>query len=117
MLPRFPQFGDFFLFREENGAVTLLWTDTQAGGHAFGLHVLSGGTAQFINLAVLLLQLVPPRMILIDEPELGLHPFAVAVLAADEAGKQKCTAAGIHPVGTVLLNAFSPAEESTVPGF
>ncbi|HJJ96373.1 MAG TPA: AAA family ATPase [Methanocorpusculum sp.] len=108
----FPQFGDF-LFREENGAVTLFWTDKQAGGHAFGLHVLSDGTARFMNLAVLLLQPAPPRMILIDEPELGLHPFAVAVLADLMKLASRSAQLLVSTQSVQLLNAFGPAEEST----
>jgi len=108
----FPQFGDF-LFREESGAVTLLWTDRQGGGHAFGLHVLSGGTARFINLAVLLLQPTPPRLILIDEPELGLHPFAVAVLADLMKLASRSAQLMISTQSVQLLNAFGPVEENT----
>lgn len=76
----FLQFGDF-LFCDENGMRTLLWTDTRARGHAFGLSVLSGGTVRVINLAVLLLHPTPSQLILIDKPEFGLHSFAIAVLA------------------------------------
>ncbi|MDR0980853.1 MAG: AAA family ATPase [Methanocalculaceae archaeon] len=108
----FPQFGDF-LFREESGDVTLLWTDRQGGGHAFGLHVLSGGTARFINLAVLLLQPTPPRLILIDEPELGLHPFAVAVLADLMKLASRSAQLMISTQSVQLLNAFGPVEENT----
>lgn len=108
----FPQFGGF-LFRETNGSVQLLWTDKQAGNHAFGLSVLSGGTARFINLAVLLLQPNPPHLILIDEPELGLHPFAVAVLAdlMKLAGRNAQLVVSTQSVQ--LLNAFGDAEENT----
>jgi predicted ATPase len=42
---------------------------------------LSDGTIRFIALATLLLQPNPPRTIIIDEPELGLHPFAINKLA------------------------------------
>jgi predicted ATPase len=42
---------------------------------------LSDGTLRFIALATLLLQPEPPSIIIIDEPELGLHPFAISVLA------------------------------------
>jgi predicted ATPase len=43
---------------------------------------LSDGTLRFICLATLLLQPTLPSLIVIDEPELGLHPFAIAQLAA-----------------------------------
>ena len=42
---------------------------------------LSDGSLRFICLATALLQPNPPSTIVIDEPELGLHPFAIAVLA------------------------------------
>lgn len=48
----------------------------------FNAHHLSDGTLRFIALAVLLLQPVLPDTIILDEPELGLHPFAIAKLAA-----------------------------------
>lgn len=40
---------------------------------------LSDGTLRFIALAVALMQPMPPSTILIDEPELGLHPRALSV--------------------------------------
>lgn len=42
---------------------------------------LSDGSIRFICLATALLQPNPPSIIVIDEPELGLHPEAIAVLA------------------------------------
>lgn len=44
-------------------------------------HNLSDGTLRFIALTTLLLQPNPPKVIIIDEPELGLHPSAVEKLA------------------------------------
>jgi predicted ATPase len=41
---------------------------------------LSDGTLRFICLATALLQPSPPRTILFDEPELGLHPYALSLL-------------------------------------
>ncbi len=43
--------------------------------------MLSDGTLRFICLATALLQPNAPAVILIDEPELGLHPYAVHLLA------------------------------------
>jgi predicted ATPase len=42
---------------------------------------LSDGTLRFMALTTLLLQPEPPAIIVIDEPELGLHPFAIEKLA------------------------------------
>jgi predicted ATPase len=47
----------------------------------FGPAALSDGTLRFICLSTLLLQPELPSLILIDEPELGLHPAAIQVLA------------------------------------
>ena len=50
---------------------------------AFGPRQFSDGTLRFICLATLLNQPenLRPNLILIDEPELGLHPFALTLLA------------------------------------
>ncbi len=45
------------------------------------VHHFSDGTLRFIALVTLLLQPNLPPTILIDEPELGLHPFAINQLA------------------------------------
>lgn len=47
----------------------------------FNAHNLSDGTLRFIALSTLLLQPKLPKTIILDEPELGLHPFAIAKLA------------------------------------
>lgn len=47
----------------------------------FNASALSDGTLRFICLATLLLQPSLPRLILLDEPELGLHPAAIVLLA------------------------------------
>jgi predicted ATPase len=47
----------------------------------FNANSLSDGTLRFICLATLFLQPQPPETILLDEPELGLHPYAINVLA------------------------------------
>ena len=43
---------------------------------------MSDGTLRFICLAAVLLQPNLPATIIIDEPELGLHPFAINLLAS-----------------------------------
>jgi predicted ATPase len=50
----------------------------------FNAHMLSDGTLRFICLATMLMQpeSMLPTTILIDEPELGLHPFALTLLAS-----------------------------------
>lgn len=48
----------------------------------FNAHNFSDGTLRFIALSTLLLQPKMPKTIIIDEPELGLHPFAIQKLGA-----------------------------------
>lgn len=61
--------------------ITLRWREKGAE-QLFNAHSLSDGTLRMLCLATLLLQPEPPATIIIDEPELGLHPFAIGKLAA-----------------------------------
>jgi predicted ATPase len=47
----------------------------------FPADALSDGTLRFICLATLLSQQELPGLVVLDEPELGLHPFAIVQLA------------------------------------
>lgn len=73
-----PQFNDFYL-EPERGYISLKWTDTSANDYVMSAHQFSDGSIRFVALATLLLQPedTMPRVIIIDEPELGLHPYAV----------------------------------------
>lgn len=77
-----PFFGDF-VHRTDEDYVELEWTQRGQADTPFKAHLLSDGTLRFICLVTLLLQPMSllPDTILIDEPELGLHPFAISVLA------------------------------------
>lgn len=76
-----PFFSDF-TFRQVGDLVELLWIE-KASDIPLKVHLLSDGVLRFICLATLLLQPkdLMPQTIFIDEPELGLHPFALNVLA------------------------------------
>ena len=58
----------------------------------YGANDFSDGTLRFIALSVLFLQPNLPDTIIIDEPELGLHPFAITKLAGmiKSASKRNC---------------------------
>jgi predicted ATPase len=75
-----PFFGDFVLDSESPGRMRLRWRQSD-GPQAVKASALSDGTLRFICLATLLLQPEPPRLVVLDEPELGLHPFAIVTLA------------------------------------
>lgn len=78
-----PMFGDFVIEPDETGNVMLNWTDNTTSDYEFIPHQLSDGSLRFIALASLLLQpdTLSPSLIVIDEPELGLHPSAISLLA------------------------------------
>ena len=69
--------------REERyGKVELRWKAKWTDKIAFGAHLTSDGSLRFFAL-VTLLNLPPemlPDVILLDEPELGLHPAAVTLV-------------------------------------
>jgi predicted ATPase len=60
--------------------IRLEWRE-QGSESYFNAHQLSDGTLRFMCLVTLLLQPTIPRLVLLDEPELGLHPAAVELLA------------------------------------
>ena len=61
--------------------ISLVWEEQDSDMY-LDAQSLSDGTLRFIALATLLLQPDPPKTIVIDEPELGLHPAAIEKLAA-----------------------------------
>ena len=80
-----PFFGDFRLRPtvENDEKIQLEWIEA-GRDEPFTASALSDGTLRFICLTTVLLQPEEfmPSTILIDEPELGLHPFAISVLGA-----------------------------------
>ncbi|MCH7558969.1 MAG: AAA family ATPase [Planctomycetes bacterium] len=76
-------FFDDFLLRDslDNPDETLLEWRQKGSDYPFHPSQISDGTLRFICLATALLQPKPPSTILLDEPELGLHPSALAILA------------------------------------
>jgi predicted ATPase len=76
-----PFFRDFVLEPElAPDRVRLRWQQ-EGADTVFPADALSDGTLRFICLATLLAQPALPSVIILDEPELGLHPFAIVQLA------------------------------------
>ncbi|GJH07548.1 AAA family ATPase [Caballeronia novacaledonica] len=78
-----PFFDDFVDRPHASTRIQLEWLEKGDPDTPFNAHALSDGTLRFICLCTLLLQPwnLMPETILIDEPELGLHPYAIALLA------------------------------------
>jgi len=78
-----PFFNRFYLQPDEINPeqIYLRWFEI-GSDQIFNAHNFSDGTLRMICLTTLLLQPSPPKTIIIDEPELGLHPFAISKLAA-----------------------------------
>lgn len=79
-----PQFGDFDLepIPGAKDYARLNWKDSSGSDYLFDPHQISDGSLRFMALATVLLQppKLLPKLIILDEPELGLHPAAIAEL-------------------------------------
>ncbi len=107
-----PFFDDFLLNPRVFGEaekVRLTWTQ-KGSDYPMQPYHLSDGSIRFICLATALLQPELPSTIVIDEPELGLHPYAIEVLAelVREASDQ--TQVIISTQSPALVDYFVPNE-------
>ncbi len=108
-----PFFGDFVLrpspFNPDK--IRLEWQE-RGSDLLFGPHALSDGTLRFICLTTLFLQ--PPEQlpatIVLDEPELGLHPYAIALLADMVRSAAQHTQVILATQSVTLVNQFGPED-------
>jgi predicted ATPase len=89
--------------------IRLEWLEKGSDAY-FNASVLSDGTLRFICMATLLLQPQLPSVILIDEPELGLHPSAISVLANLLQSAAKLTQVLVSTQSVTLVNQFEPQD-------
>ncbi len=111
----FPKFKDFVLRPSplNPDKIRLEWQE-HGSDYRFGPHQLSDGTLRFMSLATLLLQPSLPSTILIDEPELGLHPSALTVLAGLVRSASSRTQLILTTQSVSFLNEFEPEDIITV---
>ena len=104
---------DDFLFRPQikgsNEQIRLEWNQ-KGSDFPYQPNQLSDGTIRFICLATALLQPDPPSTIIIDEPELGLHPHALAILAGMIQSAATRTQVIISTQSPTLLDYFDPED-------
>ena len=105
-----PIFGGFVARDPMPDTVELEWFEQSDQETPYRAHTLSDGTLRFICLTTLLLQ--PPHLlpdtILIDEPELGLHPFAINLLADMMKELAQTKQLIVSTQSVELLNALEP---------
>lgn len=87
--------------------IRLEWKERGSDAY-FGPQALSDGTLRFICLATLLLQPRLPAIVLLDEPELGLHPAAITLLASLLSSAAERTQVIIATQSVNLVNQFTP---------
>ncbi|GAB1350190.1 AAA family ATPase [Ignavibacteriales bacterium] len=108
-----PEFDDFDLEPDVyNGRNIMLNWRAKYSDHLFGPHQLSDGSLRFMALMTLLLrpkELLPP-IVIIDEPELGLHPSAISILANVINMVKSETQIIIATQSTNMVDQFDPSE-------
>jgi predicted ATPase len=104
-----PFFDDFILKPNKNEKVRLRWRQ-KGSDYPLKPQHLSDGTLRFICLTTALLQPDPPSTIIIDEPELGLHPYAIEILAELIKSASQRTQLIISTQSPSLVDYFEPED-------
>ncbi len=91
--------------------IRLEWTHVGTDAY-FDASSLSDGTLRFIALATLFLQpkRFRPSVILVDEPELGMHPYAITLLASLMKQASVETQVIVSTQSSLLLDHFEPED-------
>ena len=110
-----PFFDNFVLEEDISGRVMLDWRE-KGSDRVFGPHQFSDGTLRAICLATLLLQPKDelPKLIIVDEPELGLHPYALTIVAELFRRVALHTQVLISTQSASFLDNFEPGDVITV---
>jgi predicted ATPase len=113
-IQRVAPFFDDFLLRPDplnEEVIRLAWKHKDSDQY-FGASGLSDGSLRFIVLATLFLQPdhLLPSVILVDEPELGLHPYAITLLASLVKQASVKTQVILSTQSSLLLDHFQPED-------
>lgn len=104
-----PFFRDFVLQPEKGDHLRLRWRQSDSGV-VFSANRMSDGTLRFVCLATLLLHPRLPSLVVLDEPELGLHPFAIVQLAGLLRQAAARSQVLVATQSVTLMNQFGPDE-------
>ena len=108
-----PFFDDFQLepTKLNPDKIRLEWRHKKSDQY-FDVSSLSDGTLRFMALATLFLQPeeLRPSIILVDEPELGLHPYAITLLASLIKMGSQNTQTIVSTQSPILLDHFNPED-------
>jgi predicted ATPase len=96
--------------RLNENEIELRWVDDGDMDSNFSAYDLSDGTLRYIALTTLLMQPTPPPVIIIDEPELGLHPIAITKLAAMMQLASASTQLIVATQSPALISNFKPED-------
>lgn len=110
-----PFFDDFQLqpSRLNESKIRLEWRERGSDAY-MNAHAFSDGTLRFICLVTLLTQPELPRLVLLDEPELGLHPAAITLLADLISSASERTQVIAATQSVSLVNRLRPEDVWTV---
>ena len=108
-----PDFKDFVLEPETHdpNRIMLRW-QSAASDYELGPHQISDGSLRFMALATLLLQPEDnlPDMVIIDEPELGLHPAAEVLVGALLDSVSKKSQVIVSTQSSTFVDLFAPED-------
>ena len=112
-----PEFDDFDLepSRLNPNEIILNWCK-RGSDYLFGPHQISDGTLRAMALCTLFLQPESdlPDVIILDEPELGLHPYALEIVSGMMRAASVKTQVIVATQSQTFINYFDPSEVITV---
>lgn len=106
-----PYFSDFVLEPDANDEYVRLRWKEKGNEIVYGASDFSDGTMRFVALVTLFMQTKLPKTIIIDEPELGLHPVAINVLSSlIKSAARQGTQVIVATQSVELINEFEPKD-------